>query len=114
MFEFEETDWKVPICVECESKIFDKNCIMLRHNKTEIPNLPFLAADMQIAKIKKWATLVSTERDKIYYMSRSKLEKMILGCDIKVGGHVPDQWWIFGKVGSEITLVWLGPYDNNR
>ncbi len=113
MINFEPTKWDVPFCKECELTLYIKSCAKANHTKIEKPNVPFLAPDMRIFKVRKWATLYSERRNKMFKMSGSKLERVIIYCGIESGGFIPNQWWMFGKVGGNITLVWLGPnYDN--
>ena len=113
MIEFEPTEWKVPLCKECKTTLYSHFCKTKKHTKIEIQNVPFLAPDMMILEVRKWITLYSKRRNKEYQMSGSKFEKVIINCGIKPGGLIPDQWWMFAKVGGVLTLKWLGLNDNN-
>ena len=112
-FDFKPTKWNVAFCQNCNALWGQELWCDDSHTKVEFKNVPFLASDMRLFKIKKWAELGSKKRNKDFKMSPSNLEKVVLNCGIKPGGMIPDQWWMFGKLGGVVSLVWLGPNDNS-
>ena len=94
-------------CDNCNSR-YNYWCGKNNHKKVERPNIPFIIPDLKITYLGKWVRLTSEKMNKKYDMSQSKFQEVVLGCGVKPGGNIPDQWWMISNVGGSLTLKWLG------
>ena len=106
MPKFKPTTWKLQYCVECKS-MFNYYCGKKGHTKIERDNVPFFVPEMKITSFGKWSRLMFVKTKESYVISKSNIGRVILGCDIKAGGLIHNQWWIWTKVGEFGSLKWL-------
>jgi len=112
MPKFKTTKWKIRYCTDCKSTSVYYTCNK-EHNVIERDNVPFLVPDMRFKYHgAKWSTLESEKLGQTFRLSSSKLGEIIMGCGIQAGGNIPNQWWMWAKVGSSRTIRWLEQEDD--
>lgn len=104
---FKPTKWKIQRCLDCQrTSVY--GCGTETHKTIELNNIPFFVTDMKFKWIgPNWSCLNLDKLGQNFMLSASKLEKIIKGCGIEPGGKIPNQFWMFAKVGSSATIVWV-------
>ena len=109
--KFKPTKWKLYYCLECKqlnTRGGRYYCTENKHHISDFENVPFFVSDMKIKHFwGKWSELRSDKMDKNFSLSASKLKEIIFGCGIGSGGQIPNQWWMYNKVGGSLTITWV-------
>lgn len=108
MPKFKPTKWKLDYCLDCKTIIgrYGWNC-RNKHKVVQRDNIPFFIKEMQITHFGKWSGLKATMPKETFSISRTNIGKIVLGCGIEPEGYIRDQWWMWCKVGSSLSLKWL-------
>ena len=107
MPKFKPTKWKVSFCMN-HKESFPSTWGHKECDIVERDNIPFFVPDMKFKYLgAKWARLKSDKFKQEFDISASKVHEVIMGCGIEPGGNVPNQWWIWVKVGNSETLKWV-------
>ena len=106
---YKPTKWELYTCTQCKYtayRVFPW-CTKQNHFILQHENKPFLVEEFKIETSygKGWWKLKSIDREGL--ISATKFEEVVRGCGIYPGGYIRNQWWMFRKVGSALTLVWL-------
>lgn len=116
--DYKPTKWDVHSCLTCMHRYHSDKpyeyCVKSNHKVLKRPNVPFFMKEMQIDGVwyKGWWH-VKGQGEESFVISPQNTEKIIKGCGIEPGGYVRNQWWMFCKVGSAMSLKWM-PIDNNE
>lgn len=110
MPKFKPTKWKLDYCLGCKKIVgrygwFCKN----EHKVVQRDNVPFFIKEMKITYFGEWSSLESIKPSEKYVISRTNLGPIVLKCGIEPGGYIRDQWWMWRKVGSSLSITWLPP-----
>lgn len=102
MPSFKPTKWKLEYCTDCKKMLLGKHSYRCRrdHSVIERDNVPFFIPDMRVIGFYgKWITLKSKKLNQEFSMITSNFADIVLHCGIKPKGYIPDQWWMFCKMG---------------
>ena len=107
--KFKPTKWKLYFCSDCRVMRHTKTayCVDQTHNIQEVENVPFFIPDIEIDYVSKWTGLKSELTKRHFTILPSRFEKVIMGCGIKPGGKIPNQWWMYSKCGTSLSLMWI-------
>jgi len=110
MITFKPTKWKLYRCLICKSLTIAKRnyCVMAGHQIQETENLPFFVPIMKITHVSRWSSLRNIDTAQDFPLSASKLDQIVRGCCIEAGGFINNQMWAFNKVGTRLTICWVG------
>ncbi len=112
MPKYKPTKWKMRYCIECKSFLPRWKC--KEHTIIERDNIPFFVPDMRFEYLgAKWSRLKSDKMNDTFSISASKVHDIVMGCGVLPGGHIPNQWWMWAKVGGSTTLRWVPPDDDS-
>jgi hypothetical protein len=104
--KYKPTKWKLKYCMDCN--VINPGWTHRNHNIVERPNTPFFVPDMKFVHVaSKWSLLRSEKMSQTFSISASKLHEIVTGCGVKSGGFIPNQWWMWAKVGGSVTIKWL-------
>ena len=99
------------ICKTCNGNKYSYWCSRHNHSKGKQFNVPFIVPDMQIISFGKWTLMESKKMNKKFTISRTKIGQVLVGCGVKPGGLIPNQWWKYSNIGGTWSLEWLGSLD---
>lgn len=110
--KFKPTKWDVYSCKTC-SHTYNESaprnyCINDKHQILKRPNNPFFMKEMQIDGVwyKGWWH-VKGPAGESFVISPQNTALIIKGCGIAPGGFIRNQWWMFCKIGSAMSLKWI-------
>jgi hypothetical protein len=116
--QFKPTKWEVYTCKTCTHRYHSDRpydyCVKEKHQIIKRPNIPFFIKEFEIDGVwyKGWWHLKISD-DESFVLSPSRAEDIIKGCGIEKGGFIRNQWWMFCKCGSAMSLKWL-PIDEDE
>ena len=115
MPKYKPTKWKLIFCTECNRRAEGWRCGREHRDKyIERENVPFKIPDLQITGHYAWVRAESKKMKEEFPISPTEVTRIIMGPGIKPGGMIPDQWWMWTKKGSSLSLKWLGDDDSNK
>lgn len=110
MPKYKPTTWKLHYCVECK-RLTERTywCVRSKHNILEKPNVPFVIPDLEIdyQTRKGWTVVKSNKMKETFYISPTEFVPVLKGCGVEPGGRINNQWWMWTKKGSSLSLKWL-------
>lgn len=113
MPKFKKTKWKINFCIQCKRVVGTRwgswKC-RKEHKKTYIEreNIPFKIPDLEVIGHYSWMRAKSEKIGQEFDIAPTEVTTIIMGPGIKPGGLIPDQWWMWKKKGSSLSLTWLG------
>ena len=108
--KYKPTKWKIDFCADCKQVIKGGRWELQRHKDhtmLERPNVPFKIPDLKVIGHYSWIRAESKKLKEKFEISPTEVTRIIMGPGIEPGGLIPNQWWMWTKKGSSMSLKWL-------